>query len=44
MVLREEDVNKKRQTNLDDAGIAKTAREEKVRARDGKLKQQAKLS
>jgi 7,8-dihydro-6-hydroxymethylpterin dimethyltransferase len=39
MILREEDVNKKRQTNLDDAGIAKTAREEKVRARDEKLKQ-----
>ena len=39
MVLREEDVNKKRQTNLDDAGIAKTAREEKVRARDEKQRQ-----
>ncbi len=39
MVLREEDVNKLRQTDLDDAGIAKTAREEKIRARDEKLKQ-----
>ncbi len=40
VVLREEDVNKKRQTNLDEAGIAKTAREEKIRARDEKLRQQ----
>ncbi len=41
MVLRIEDVNRKRQTDLDDAGIAKTAREEKTRARDEKLKQKA---
>ena len=40
VVLRDEDVNKKRQTNLDEAGIAKTAREEKIRARDEKLRQQ----
>ncbi|MBK5295115.1 MAG: radical SAM protein [Acidobacteriia bacterium] len=30
-----------RQTDLDDLGIAKTAREEKIRARDGKMKQDA---
>jgi 7,8-dihydro-6-hydroxymethylpterin dimethyltransferase len=41
MVLRIEDVNRKRQTDLDDAGIAKTAREEKTRARDEKLRQKA---
>ena len=38
VVLRSEDVNRKRQTDLDDAGIAKTAREEKKNARDEKLK------
>ena len=38
MVLRVEDVNHKKQTDLDELGIAKTAREEKKRARDEKLK------
>ena len=38
VVLRAEDVNRKRQTDLDDAGIAKTAREEKKRDRDEKMK------
>jgi 7,8-dihydro-6-hydroxymethylpterin dimethyltransferase len=38
LVLNMEDVNKGRQTDLDDAGIAKTAREEKARARDQKAK------
>ena len=38
MVLRAEDVNRERQHDLDDLGIAKTAREEKKRARDQKLK------
>jgi uncharacterized radical SAM superfamily Fe-S cluster-containing enzyme len=37
LVLREEDVNRHRQTDLDDKGIAKTAREEKKRSRDAKL-------
>ena len=42
LVLRAEDVNRTRQTDLDQQGIAKTAREEKKRARDEKLlKQQA---
>ncbi len=40
LVLRAEDVNRRRQTDLDEAGIAKTAREEKRRARDEKLRQQ----
>jgi len=39
LVLRPEDVNHKRQTDLDELGIAKTAREEKRRARDEKLRQ-----
>jgi hypothetical protein len=34
LVLRPDDVNRKRQHDLDDAGIARTAREEKLRARD----------
>ncbi len=38
LVLRAEDVNRERQHDLDAAGIAKTAREEKIRARDQKLK------
>jgi hypothetical protein len=38
LVLKMEDVNKLRQHDLDDAGIAKTAREEKTRARDAKAK------
>ena len=38
LILNMEDVNKGRQTDLDEAGIAKTAREEKKRARDQKLK------
>jgi 7,8-dihydro-6-hydroxymethylpterin dimethyltransferase len=39
LVLRAEDVNHGKQHDLDDLGIAKTAREEKKRARDEKLKQ-----
>ena len=42
LVLRADDVNRERQHDLDDKGIAKTAREEKIRARDAKLKEQAK--
>jgi uncharacterized radical SAM superfamily Fe-S cluster-containing enzyme len=41
VVLRDEDVNKKRQTDLDEVGVAKNAREEKIRARDERLRQQA---
>ncbi len=37
MVLRADDVNRERQHDLDDKGIAKTAREEKMRERDSKL-------
>jgi uncharacterized radical SAM superfamily Fe-S cluster-containing enzyme len=40
LVLRAEDVQHAKQTDLDQLGIAKTAREEKKRARDEKLKQQ----
>jgi uncharacterized radical SAM superfamily Fe-S cluster-containing enzyme len=40
LVLRAEDVQHAKQTDLDKLGIAKTAREEKTRARDEKLKQQ----
>ena len=40
LVLREEDVHHAKQPDLDKLGIAKTAREEKKRARDEKLKQQ----
>ncbi len=40
LVLRDEDVNHAKQTDLDKLGIAKTAREEKKRARDEKLRQQ----
>jgi uncharacterized radical SAM superfamily Fe-S cluster-containing enzyme len=39
LVLNEEHVKAARQHDLDDAGIAKTAREEKTRARDEALKQ-----
>jgi hypothetical protein len=39
MVLRDEDVYRHRQTDLDEKGIAKTAREEKTRKRDETLKQ-----
>jgi uncharacterized radical SAM superfamily Fe-S cluster-containing enzyme len=39
LVLRMEDVQHAKQHDLDDLGIAKTAREEKKRARDEKLKQ-----
>jgi len=39
LVLRDEDVNHGLQRDLDEKGIAKTAREEKKRARDEKLKQ-----
>ncbi len=38
LVLRMEDVNRERQHDLDELGIAKTAREEKKRERDAKLK------
>jgi uncharacterized radical SAM superfamily Fe-S cluster-containing enzyme len=37
LVLRADDVNRERQHDLDTLGIAKTAREEKKRARDAKL-------
>src|SRR5271168_690666 len=37
LVLRAEDVQHAKQTDLDKLGIAKTAREEKIRARDHKL-------
>jgi uncharacterized radical SAM superfamily Fe-S cluster-containing enzyme len=37
LVLRAEDVNHRKQDDLDKLGIAKTAREEKKRARDSKL-------
>jgi uncharacterized radical SAM superfamily Fe-S cluster-containing enzyme len=40
LTLNEEHVAYKRQTDLDDLGIAKNAREEKIRARDLKLKMQ----
>src|SRR5258708_20628578 len=39
--LNEEHVHAGRNTTLDDMGIAKTAREEKLRARDEKLKKTA---
>jgi uncharacterized radical SAM superfamily Fe-S cluster-containing enzyme len=42
LVLNEADVHRGRQHDLDDAGIAKTAREEKLRARDEKIKNTAK--
>jgi uncharacterized radical SAM superfamily Fe-S cluster-containing enzyme len=42
LVLRPKDVNRERQHDLDNLGIAKTAREEKKRARDAKLAEQAK--
>ncbi len=42
LVLRMDDVNRERQHDLDDKGIAKTAREEKFKARAEKLKAQAK--
>jgi uncharacterized radical SAM superfamily Fe-S cluster-containing enzyme len=38
LVLRDEDVFRHRQTDLDEKGIAKTAREEKIRKRDEELK------
>ncbi len=41
LVLRADDVSRERQHDLDDLGIAKTAREEKKRARDAKLKADA---
>jgi uncharacterized radical SAM superfamily Fe-S cluster-containing enzyme len=40
LVLREEIVTTEEQHDLDRLGIAKTAREEKIRARDAKLKEQ----
>jgi 7,8-dihydro-6-hydroxymethylpterin dimethyltransferase len=41
LVLRADDVNRERQHDLDDKGIAKTAREEKLRARNEKMKEKA---
>jgi 7,8-dihydro-6-hydroxymethylpterin dimethyltransferase len=41
LVLVEEHVKADRQHDLDDKGIAKTAREEKLRARDEALKKKA---
>jgi 7,8-dihydro-6-hydroxymethylpterin dimethyltransferase len=41
LVLNQIDVAHKKQTDLDDAGILKNARQEKMAARDEKLKQQA---
>jgi uncharacterized radical SAM superfamily Fe-S cluster-containing enzyme len=41
LVLRAEDVNRERQHDLEIKGIAKTAREEKTRARDAKMKEKA---
>ena len=41
LVLNQIDVDHKKQTDLDEAGIVKTARQEKLVARDEKLKQQA---
>ncbi|GAC1652629.1 MAG: hypothetical protein NVS9B15_13180 [Acidobacteriaceae bacterium] len=41
LILNDEHVSAKRNTTLDDLGIAKNAREEKLRARDLKLKQDA---
>ena len=40
-VLDDEHVHAGRNTTLDDKGIAKTAREEKLRARDEKVKNEA---
>ncbi|HWB83899.1 MAG TPA: radical SAM protein [Bryobacteraceae bacterium] len=42
LVLREEIVTTEEQHDLDRLGIAKTAREEKIRARDAKLKEEQK--
>jgi uncharacterized radical SAM superfamily Fe-S cluster-containing enzyme len=42
LMLNEEDVRRGRQTDLDAIGVAKNAREEKLRARDEKLKEAAK--
>jgi uncharacterized radical SAM superfamily Fe-S cluster-containing enzyme len=41
LTLNEEHVRAGRNTTLDDRGIAKTAREEKLRARDARMKQDA---
>ena len=41
LVLREDIITNEEQHDLDKLGIAKTAREEKIRARDAKLKEQA---
>ena len=41
LVLREDIVTNEIQHDLDNLGIAKTAREEKMRARDAKMKEQA---
>jgi hypothetical protein len=40
LVLNSADVERGRQTDLDEAGVAKNARQEKVKARDEKLKLQ----
>jgi len=41
LVLNEEAVHAERQKDLDTLGVAKTSREEKIRARDAKLKESA---
>ncbi|HEV2447284.1 MAG TPA: radical SAM protein, partial [Candidatus Sulfopaludibacter sp.] len=41
MLLREEIITNEEQHDLDKLGIAKNAREEKIRQRDARLKQQA---
>jgi hypothetical protein len=41
LLLRQDDVHKGIQTDLDEKGIAKTARDEKRLARDGKVKRTA---
>ncbi len=41
LAVNEEHAHAKRNTTLDDLGIAKNAREEKLRARDAKIKQDA---
>ena len=41
LVLRDEIVTNEEQHDLDRLGIAKNAREEKIRARDARLKEQA---
>jgi len=42
LLLNEEDVRRERQHDMDNTGVAKNAREEKIKARDEKLKEAAK--